>query len=360
MAKYLNIDGDYKLSVTSGRTITLNTGTSTGKVVVTGDLEVQGTTTTIDTATLVIEDRVITINRNGFDISGKVSDVGGQRVAGIEVDRGASDAYWVFDDNITTQAPGAGAWVGRIGNAGASGQVVGIRTTSINTAGADLFLINQGTGIVTVQGTTNYQEQLFAYTGITGSRVVDFSADPIVKKVDGLVNAKGLEDYVNAFFTGRFQDTIESGSITPTSVTVRDTEEYGGESQINLVVDNIEVGTLYNDRLQLQHLKISDTRIETTSENADLVLAAPGSGSVKIDDTLSLTPIPHTGDNGIGGGGNNGFDLDTENPDPPTTGIKIYAKSEGPAGTSLYFVNSDTTQDELVSKKKSILFSMIF
>jgi hypothetical protein len=361
MAKYLNIDGDYKLSVTSGGTITLNTGASTGTVVITGDLEVQGTTTTVDTATLVIEDRIITINRNGFDVSGKVSDVGGQRVAGIEVDRGTSDAYWVFDDNITTQASGAGAWVGRIGNAGASGQVVGIRTTSINTAGADLFLINQGTGIVTVQGTTTYQEQLFEYTGASGSRVVNFDANPVVKKPDGLVNAKGLQDYINAFFTGQFQDTIESGTITPTFVSARDAEVYGGESQIKLVIDNNEIGTFYSDRIQLQHLKITDTRIETTSENADLVLAAPGAGSVKIDDTLSLTPIPHEGDNGGSGGfPNNGFDADIENPDPPDVGIKIYAKSEGPAGTSLYFVNSDETQDELVSKKKSILFSMIF
>ena len=361
MAKYLNIDGDYKLSVTSGGTITLNTGSSTGKVVITGDLEVQGTTTTIDTATLLVEDRVITINRNGFDISGKVSEVGGQRVAGIEVDRGTSDAYWVFDDNITTQAPGAGAWVGRIGSSGASGQVVGIRTTSINTAGADLFLINQGTGIVTVQGTTNYQEQLFEYTGSVGNRVVNFDAPTIVKKPDGLVNAKGLQDYINAFFTGQFQDTIESGIISPTFVSARDTEVYGDESQIKLVVDNLEVGVFYSDRIELQHLRISDTRIETTSENADLILAAPGPGSVKIDDTLTLTPIPHEGDDGGSGGfPNNGFDGDIDNPDAPLAGIKLYAKSEGPAGTSLYFVNSDETKDEFVSKKKSILFSMIF
>jgi hypothetical protein len=359
MAKYLNIDGDYKLSVTSGGTITLNTGVSVGKVIVTGDLEIQGTTTTIDTATLVIEDRIITINRNGFDVSGKVSEIGGQRVAGIEVDRGASDAYWVFDDNIITQAAGAGAWVGRIGNAGGSGQTVGIRTTSINTAGANLFLINQGTGIVTVQGTNNYQEQLFEYTGSAGNRIVDFLAPSEVKQPDGLVNARGVADYVRGFFVGRFQDTLESGTITKTQVRTIDTEAYGGESRIELTVDANTVGTFFNDRIELQHLKITDTSIETTSQNADLVLSAPGPGSVKINDTLLLTPVPHEGDDGTGLT-NQGFDFDTENPDAPAEGIKIYAKSEGPAGTSLFFVNSNTTKDELVSKKKSILFSMIF
>ena len=359
MAKYLRIDGDYKLSVTSGGVITLNTGASVGKVVITGDLEVQGTTTTIDTATLTIEDRVITINRNGFDVSGKVSEVGGQRVAGIEVDRGASDAYWVFDDNITTQAPGAGAWVGRIGNAGASGQVVGIRTTSINTAGADLFLINQGTGIVTVQGTNDYQEQLFEYTGPPGNRTINFAAPSLVKKPDGLVNAKGVEDFVSGFFVGRFQDTIDSGTISPTFVRAQDAEVYGGTSQIRLVVDNTPAATFFSDKTELQDLRFSNTKIETTSPNADLILAAPGAGSVKVDDTLWLTPVPHEGDAGPGTP-NQGFDLDTENPDAPDVGVKVYVKPEGPAGTALYFVNSNETKDELVSKKKSILFSMIF
>ena len=46
--------------------------------------------------------------------------------------------------------------------------------------------------------------------------------------------------------------------------------------------------------------------------------------------------------------------------DAPAEGVKIYNKPEGPAGTGVYFVNSSTTQDEMVSKKKSILFSMIF
>lgn len=359
MSKYLNISGDYKISVTDGGTITLDTGTDQGRVVVTGDLEVQGTTTTIDTATLLIEDRVITLNRNGFDQSGKISDVGGQRVAGIEIDRGSSDAYWVFDDNIITAAPGAGAWVGRIGNAGSSGTIVGIRTTAINTAGADLFLISQGTGIVTVQGTNNYERQIFDYSGGT----VDFSGNPLLE-ADALVNAQGVVDYVNGFFVGRFQDTIESGTVTQTKVEAKDQEITGTESRIIFTIDNAEVSNFYNNRVELQHIRIVDTRIETTSSNMDLVLAAPGAGSVKIDDTLLLSPVPHTDDDGVAGGGgvfpNQGFDADTNNPDAPAAGIKIYTKSEGPAGSALYFVNSSETQDELVSKKKSILFSMIF
>ena len=47
MSRIVNVDGDYKVSVTSGNTITLDTGVEAGKTVVTGDLEVKGTTQTI-------------------------------------------------------------------------------------------------------------------------------------------------------------------------------------------------------------------------------------------------------------------------------------------------------------------------
>ena len=38
----------------------------------------------------------------------------------------------------------------------------------------------------------------------------------------------------------------------------------------------------------------------------------------------------------------------------------VYANSAGSGGTGLYFVDSDDTQDELVSKSKAIVFSIIF
>lgn len=361
MAKYLNVDGNYKINVTDGGTITLDTGAAIGSVIITGDLVVQGETTTVNTSTLTIEDRIITINRNGSS-GGEIAPIGGQQVAGVEVDRGGSNAYWVFDENIETESPGPGAWVGRVGSSGASGTIVGIRTTSIDTAGTDLYLINQGTGVVTVAGTSNYQEQILAYKGPVNNRLVDFDAEPLVKKPDALVNAKALADYVDGFFVGRFQDTIESGDLSITRVRAQDSEVYGGESVINFTIDGSEVSNFYNNRVELQHIRIVDTRIETTSSNNDLILAAPGAGSVRIDDTLLLTPVPHTDDDGTSGGAfpNQGYDLDINNPDAPNDGVKIYNKPEGPAGTGVYFVNSSETQDEMVSKKKSILFSMIF
>lgn len=358
MAKYLNVDGNYKISVTDGGTITLDTGAATGSVIITGDLVVQGETTTVNTTTLTIEDRIITLN-NGGSVGGEISPIGGQQVAGIEIDRGGTDVYWVFDENIQTESAGPGAWVGRAGSAGSSGTIIGIRTTSIDTAGTDLYLINQGTGVVTVAGTSDYEKQIFNYTP---GGLVDFDAPSIIKagKDDALINARGVVDYLDGFFVGKFQSRIESED---TFVAAHDSDAFPiAESAIEFTIDGNPAAFFFNNRTELQHIRIVDTRIETTSSNMDLVLAAPGAGSVKIDDTLLLTPVPHIDDDGTSGGAfpNQGYDPDINNPDAPAEGVKIYNKSEGPAGSGVYFVNSSETQDELVSKKKSILFSMIF
>lgn len=355
MSKYLNIDGDYKISVTDNGTITLDTGSNQGTVVITGDLVVQGEQTTVSTSELTIEDRIITLN-NGGDANGEIAPDNGQQVSGIEINRGLSDVYWVFDENINTESDGPGAWVGRSGSSGASGDIVGIRTTSIDTAGTNLYLINQGTGVVTVSGTSEYEKRIFAYDGDT----VDFTANPVLAadQHDTLMNAKGVVDYLDGFFVGRFQSKIAKDN---SFVAVHDQDGGDSVSAIEFTIDGNPAAFFFNNRTELQHIRISDTTIQTTSSNADLVLSAPGTGNIRIDDTLLLAPGPFQDDDGTGGGDANfGLDSDTENPDPPSAGIKLYMKPEGPAGSGLYFVNSNETKDELVSKKKALLFSMIF
>ena len=357
MSKFLNVDGDYKLSVTSGGEIRLDPG-ATGTVRITGNLTIDGDQTVINSTQLSIDDPFVVINQdnnNGGQVTGDV--------AGIQIDRGASDAFWVFDEGITTAAPGAGAFVGRIGNA-QNGNIVGIRTTSINTAGADLKLINQGTGVVDVQGTSSYEKQIFTYVDDPlnpGTDIVDFTAANIVKVGydDALLNARGVVDYVDGFFVGKFQTKIQNQD---TFVAVHDTDGGNAVSAIEFTIDNSPAAFFFNDRTELQHIRIQDTKIETTSSNTDLILSAAGTGSVKFEDVLHITKGPYTEDDGTAGGGfpNFGVDADITNPDPPTDGLKLYVKTEEAGGTALYFVNSDTTQDELVSRNKAILYGFIF
>ena len=360
MAKYLNVDGNYKITVTDGGEIRLDPGND-GIVRIIGDLRVDGDQTTINSEELVVDDPFITLNRGNVSGNQIVDDV-----AGIQIDRGGQDAFWVFDEGIT--APGAnginvnGAFVGRIGNAN-NGALTPIRTSSIDTAGADLYLVNQGTGVVTVQGCTDYHKQIFEYTTDVAdptNDIVDFTADPIIKAGynDALINAQGLEDYVEGFFVGKFQSKIEKDD---TFVAVHDVDAGDAVSGIEFTIGGTTSANFFNDRTELQHIKIQDTTIETTSLTSDLILGAPGVNSVQINDVLYIPQGPYPGDDGVAGGTFAfGIDADELNPDAPTDGIKLFSRAEGVAGSSLYFVNGYGSQDELVSKKKALLFSMIF
>jgi len=349
MSKFLSIDGDYKITVTDGGEIRLDPGTA-GKVKIIGDLEVDGDTTTINSTQITVDDPFITVNQGGVS-GGYINNSEGD-VAGIQIDRGGTDAFWVYDE----QGLADPVFAGRLGNP-STGTLVDIRTLRIQTGGADLNLINDGTGIVTVAGCTDYEKQIFEYSG----SAVDFNANPVLKanQHDTLINAKGVVDYVDGFFVGKFQNKIES---LDTFVVVHDSDAFAiDESAVEFVIDSNHAATFYNNRTELQHLRIQDTTIETTSSGTDLVLSSPGTGNVQINDVLYITQGPYQDDDGTQGGGlpNFGVDSDLENPDAPANGIKLYSKTEGAAGSNLYFVNGSDTKDELVSKKKALLFSMI-
>jgi hypothetical protein len=363
MARYSKIDGNYVLAVTDGGEIKLDVGPNSGGGIVriTGDLVVEGDTTTVSTAELQIEDRIITLNKTASAISAVPG-----RVAGLEVYRGSSDeVYFVFDEDVENgpgNSLGYGAWAARKIVPSTSGStLLGIQTHSIDTKGASLFLINQGSGgIVTVEGCVDYQESIFPYV-TPGS--TNINVDAAITKPDGLINAQGVADYTASFFQGKFQDKISEGTTTKTSVEVFDLEVagaldvsdvgYRAASAIEFEIDGGIVSKFFATKVQLQHIEIDDTTISTTSA-ADLVIKAPGPNSVRIDDVLHLTPGPFDND------ANLGVDADTTKPDFPTTGVKMYADTESAGGTGLHFVNSNNKADEVISRNRAILYSMIF
>ena len=69
-----------------------------GHLTVSGDLVVQGDTTTLSTATLDVEDKIITINKGETG-----AGVTGSAIAGIQIDRGTEDninLQWREDDDV--------------------------------------------------------------------------------------------------------------------------------------------------------------------------------------------------------------------------------------------------------------------
>ena len=92
MAKVLRIpSSDYKIVVGEGNTITLDTTNAldngTGKVVITGDLEVKGDTISVESTVVSIEDNIIVLS-SGNTGNGLPASLDIPYSSGIEIERG--------------------------------------------------------------------------------------------------------------------------------------------------------------------------------------------------------------------------------------------------------------------------------
>lgn len=317
------LNGDHIIRVKSGGTITLDTGLDTGTVVVTGDLLVQGNTTTVESVNMSIQDNIVLLNQ------GEQGDGITLETSGIRIDRGTlADAYVVFDETITWADPVSdttkdGAFVFK----NESDQLVGIRTTSITTGGQDLYLVGSGTGVISVTGTSSYE-----------TRVIDDDHVPNKKYVDDAI--------VTAFVESEIRQ-IKDGTTSVSRVRVNDFETTGNPSNIIFDIDTTTVAQIFSDRVEFHEVKIDGTEISTTGTNQTLTLSAPGTGDVAINDVLKLETIPSS-------------DYPTLEPTLPVSGVRLYAKDQNTGGTGIYYANGNQTRDELISNNRSLLYSMIF
>jgi hypothetical protein len=336
MSRFINVpNGNFFVTVQQGGQIRLNTGFEQGQVVITGDLIVEGNTTTVQSEDLTVRDNIIVVN-SGETGAGITLDE-----AGLRIDRGTlSDGYILFSEDITWRDPNtettqAGGFVFR----NDSGTLVGIRTNSISTGGGDLYLINSGTGVLSVTGTTNYERQVFTYSGsnITGNIIDD----------DVIPNTRSIVDYIDFQFANVFLPQIGDGEVSISSITVIDEETSGNESVINFAIDGVTVSQLFRDRWEFDEIRIAGTIIETLTSDTDLILKSSGTGNIRVDDVLHINSVP-------------GDDDPSTSPLFPFDGAKIYTSNEGTGKTGIYFANADQTRDELVSKNRALLFGMLF
>lgn len=323
MTKYVVTSGDYHIKTNDAGSIFLDTGNQIGQVYMTGNLVVKGTTTQVDATNLDLKDNIIVLN------SGEQGAGVSLSTAGIEIDRGSkSNTQFVFDETVSwndpvTQTIKQGGFKTRDINGGN----IGLEVRSISTGGGDLYLINAGTGVISVSGTNAYENQVTDDDDIPNKKYVDVQIAAQVAAAD-------------------FQK-IRDGSSSFTEMVVADFETTGLTSVASITVDGVNNVNFYDNRSELHDLRIDGSRISTTTSNADLTLSAPGTGSVVIDDQLQILTTPSPDDSAV-------------DPAQPTDGLKIYAKSQGVGKTGLYYVNSNNVRDEIISKNRSLLLSMIF
>lgn len=336
-------DGDYRIRVQSGGIITLDTGVDQGTVLITGDLIVQGETTTVNTTILDVEDNIISLNVG--ETSAGISITNGQQ-SGIAIDRGSlPDVAFLFDETITHRnsvgVGTAGSW--KMVNQ-STGAGIGLKTPSIVVGNNEkLYLINQGTGFVTVTGTSNYERNILDYTQY------DLSLGPIVagSDDDALVNVKALTDYVTSAFVFSALDNINSGD---TRVKVYDTSAGDPQSKAEINVDGVTRGEFTNNGFFTAEFQLNENVITTVNTNADLVLRS-ASNNIELDGYIILRDQSAISFTEAGT-------------------AAVYTKSSvGGGDTGLYFVNTkvdtdgssvNTLSDELVSRRRALLFSFIF
>ena len=330
-----------KQSINSGGVIEFDVGTG-GEVRINGNLNVTGESTSIESTELIVSDNKITVNAGE---SGSGISLG---EAGLIFDRGLlSNGEFFFQEskgflNSQTGTHTDGAFVLQ----NETNALVGLYTNYIGTTdNNDLILLGYGptvggtnNAIVTVTGTNNYEKNIYAYTGnnitFNGSNP-DKLATPADD--DALPNVRLLVDYVRSYHLYNFQQKISEGD---TEVEVFDTSAGDPVSKAAIKINNNTVVEVFADQTNIEDISIDDNTISVLSTDDDLILSGNGTGSVQIPTTLLFTK--------------------SSDPTAPVDGVKLYSKAEADGGTGLYFVNENSTRDEIISRNKALLYSIIF
>jgi hypothetical protein len=342
----------YTIQINEGGEIVLNPGLA-GAVTINGDVDIAGSltagsSTVIDREDLVIYDNTITLN------AGETGSGVSATTAGLKIDRGTrDDAYLFFDESKNSTRAGAsvtGAYVFQDATATPSNLALfSLYASGMLTGGEDLYLIGSSTGVVTVTGTNNYESQIWNYAGNGATIPEDIGeTDRLARAAsfddDTLVNVRGLIDYVSSYNLYNFQDRITAflGASSPTYVLAEDTEAGDLENKVSVVVNGTNISTFYSTRVEIQNLRFAADTITSNDINGTIKLQGTGTGQVQINDFMNLTV------------------QDDTLLAAPADGIVLYSKAVGDGGTGLYFKNQDTTQDEIISRNKALLYSIIF
>ena len=302
MSRTLKIsDNNYKLSVNSPGTITLDPG-SDGNVTVTGNLRVLGSTTTVETVNLEIDDNVIILNKgdNGPGVTSGIS--------GIDIYRGTSPSAQILFKEATDTVS-----FNFSDNALIGAEVRNIKLNGTTTISADS---GANLGVLKVTGVDNYW-----------TKVVDD---------DHLANKRYVQEAILDFFTSPVLSSIGQGDSL---LSVEDLSGPGGI--VRLKVDGIEVATWTAAEHNVNNIKFANGEISATNPTSDLILRGGGAQSVAVDDVLKLLTV---------------------NAEPTTDndGVKLYSKPAEYGGSGVFFVDTDGNKDELISKNKALAYSYIF
>lgn len=334
MTKIISVSqSNYRLIVQNGGNITLDVGTaaSGGTVTITGNLDVKGVTTTIESTNTTVADNILQLNY-GATGNGISSALGYQ--SGIEIERGSySPAQFVFNDSVShfnpvTNSNVNGTFVMKTADGTLSGLQVGVLA---GNAGTNFVLdMQNGSGIVTVANSTNYYLR--------------------VANANDIPNLQYLQYYVASTYvpgTSGQGVAIVDRLFSPLTATVSTANAaiLANSTSLNFSIAQNLRATINSTGLNVDNINIYTNTISNTSLSNNLVLSAVNN-AVEINAVLNLDDqsTNYTSVNGT---------------------TQIYSRSsqttlaQTPGRTGLFFTNQ-ITSDELVAKNRALLFSILF
>jgi hypothetical protein len=323
----LRVPGNYKIDAPHGSAIEGNPGIllNSPLTVVSGNLIVQGVTTQIESQNATIKDNIIILN------SGETNNYVSLGTAGFLVARGNSDsplaaAALTYDDTPTNVFAGQslrGVWSfgSSLNTYGYVAQMAAITIpSSFNTL--TFFSSVNPNAVLSVKGTVNYKDH-----------VLDPDHIPNKAYVDTLL---ANTEFANKLLVGSSFVEINDDSISTSSVYFSNT------NTIKAALGGTVVFQLVGNAAQFSGLTISNNRLQirNTLTNVNLSLEPGPNGIVNITSGFRIQKTPAISSQA-------GY-------------TAIYSTSTvGGGGTGLYYVNTAQT-DELVSRRRSIIYGIIF
>jgi hypothetical protein len=412
MSRILKVgQSNYTVQVQSGGAITLDTGFKTGQVYVSGDLIVEGNTTTVESSTLTVKDNIIYLNTgetgNGVTLGS----------AGIQIDRGAyQDAIFTYDETVAgynstayyaTATTSSGHLITLNTTNGltlnAKIQFLGNVTDTGLTAGADYYIKTIGSGPTANRITVSTSLGGNEYTGIltkTGlSLTVNILAQLgtwVLKTADGALSNLTLKGIVTDATTNFTFDMHNSSNVLrvvnapgyETHVSNDNdiiTKKYLNDYVLAIggiaIVDRIfkqNPSDPYNSNAGLTEVLADSTNIQFNFNNGGGLATKAyfsASGLTINDINVNQTSITGTGNDNLKLTTLNSTYVEIQKTLELTDQIametvvdtgktKLYSRSDlgtlsqTPGRTGIFFKNA-IRGDELVSKNRAVLLSIL-
>lgn len=334
MGQFVQTNGDYIIKTGEGADIKLDTGPGVGNVRVTGNLIVEGDTLTVSAENLNVNDNIIVLNygETGAGVT--------LRYSGIQIDRGTSTpASLIFDENDDIWLFTIGSPEGTLTYGSSKIRLKEIHTNADTDTGDLGFNVGANGVLKILSSGGNYDLRVTNDDDIPNKKYVD---DAIQLSPTYQIKSPGSAP------AGDTRVIIADVHVTPNLASepgsIKAFEDQTGlttfgESAVTIIVDGQQSAQFFPDFVFLQQLEFNRNEITNSNTDENIYIRTQGTGKLQVSYGIELETIAGT-------------------PSPVTGSSILYSNNPGLGDSGIYFSNINTN-DELISKRRAFVLSML-